>query len=184
MKRFLFVLILFVSLSSFAQPSDFILLKKNNITIASYYEGSHITFTATDGANVDADIVQIKNDTLFLRESIVRQVPTALGVYMLDTTNSYLLQYNYNDIKSFGKTGRHFDWTSSGYSLFGGGILLTAASGVVYLADRNKFSPGLLIAGITLGTIGYFLGKHSDKGMVIGEKYTLEYVSVSGAKKE
>ncbi|MEI9935519.1 MAG: hypothetical protein WDM71_11875 [Ferruginibacter sp.] len=160
------------------------MIKKKDITIASYTSGNHISFISTDGANVDADIVKIHDDTLYLRESVVRQVPTTLGVYMLDTTNTYFLQYHYNEIKSIDKTGRHFDIAASGISLLSGGVLLTVASGVVYLADRSHFSSALLIAGATLGVVGYFMSKHNNDGMKIGKKYSLEYVDVSNTPKQ
>ena len=69
-------------------------------------------------------------------------------------------------------------------ALLGGGMVLTLASGIVYLADKNKFSPQLLIASVTLGGIGYLLTKVGMKGMEIGKKYTLEYVPVSAKKVE
>jgi len=184
MKLILLVSFVLISSSLVAQSSDFMLFKKNDITIASYYAGNHISFTATDGAYVDGDILSIQNDTLFIRESVVRQVPTSLGVYMLDTTNNYYVTYNYKDIKSFGKTGRRFDLSGSDASLLGGGILITVASGVVYLSDKSQFSGELLIAGVVLGAAGYYLTKHNNSNMVIGKKYTIEYVSVVGVKKE
>ena len=58
----------------------------------------------------------------------------------------------------------------------GGGIFITLASGVVFLADNKKFSPELLVAGIALGGLGYILSKQGGKGMVLGKKYKLEYI--------
>ena len=109
-------------------------------------------------------------------------MPTQLGIYILDT-NFYYYQNSYHQIKAIGKSGRHFDWAGSGAVLMGGGILLTVASGVVYLADNKKFSPELLIAAVGLTGVGYLLSKQSGKGMVIGKKYSLLYVKASDNKK-
>ena len=42
----------------------FILLKKNNRTIATYFSGGTIIFTSNSGAYIEANITSIKNDTL------------------------------------------------------------------------------------------------------------------------
>jgi hypothetical protein len=182
MKWFLICILFFIVEGSSAQSADFLLFKKKGKTIARYFIGSDITFTATSGAYIDAKIIAIKNDSVFLRQYIVQQVPTQLGVYILDTTTSYLYQYNYKDIKSIGKERKGLNWAGSGGALLGGGMVLTLASGIVYLVDKNKFSPQLLIASVALGGIGYLLTKVGMKGMEIGKKYTLEYVPVAAAK--
>ena len=64
----------------------------------------------------------------------------------------------------------------------GGGALLVVGSGVVYLADRNKFSTPLLIAAAGLGTLGYFMAKGGSNGMVIGKKYQLLYINMQNKK--
>jgi hypothetical protein len=179
----LFFILLFFSYSSIAQSTDFLLLQHRNRTIATYYAGNHITFTTTTGSSIDADITQIRNDTLYLQQFIVQQVPTTLGVYMLDTTGSYRFRFHYNQIKSITTTGRHFDFSASGASLLGGGILLVLASGVVYLVDNKDFSPALMIGGAVLAGAGYFISKAGGKGMIIGNKYKLVYVDASNIKR-
>jgi len=183
MKQPLLFLCLFIYTQTFAQPSDFILLKKNNRTVSTYFAGSNINFTSASGTYIQAIINSINNDTLFLKEYIVRQVPTQLGVYILDTS-FYYAQFHYNQIKAIGKTGRRFDLGGSGAALMGGGILLTVASGVVYLADNKKFSPELLAASVGLFGVGYLLSKQSGKGMVIGSKYSLVYIKAADNKKK
>ena len=165
-----------------AQQPDFILLKHKERTVATYFPGSNIKFTTSGGVYVEAIIKAVKNDTLFLKGYVIRQVPTQLGIYILDT-NYYYSQYHYKEIKAIGKNGRHFDWGASGATLMGGGLLLTVASGVVYLADRNKFSPELMAVSAGLFGVGYLLAKTSGKGMVIGKKYSLVYVAANSNKK-
>jgi len=183
MKILLLAAILFAGLVGYTQPSDFILLKHRNKTITSYFEGGIIKFTSASGAYVEANILKVKNDTLFLREYVTRAVLTQLGVYVLDTVAIYYNQYHYNQVKSIGKSGRRFDVKGSGAALMGGGALLLVAGGIVYLADNKNFSPRLMIGAAVLGGLGYLLTKTGTDAMVIGKKYSLVYVQASAAKK-
>ena len=183
MKPALFIISFFIGQHLFCQSTDFILFKKNHKTIGTYYTGNNIAFTNQQGSYIEALITKIKNDTLFLRQFIIKQIPTNLGVYVLDTVGSYRYQYHYNEIKAIGRSGRNFDVSGSAAVLMGGGALLTVASAVVYVADRNKFSPQLMIGAVALGGIGYLMAKLGGKGMIIGKKYSLVYVDVSNNKK-
>jgi len=184
MKRLLLFIFILISGKLFAQPSDFILLQKHNQTVASFYKGNDISFVTTSGAAIDAQITGIRNDSIFLAQYIIQQVPTNAGVNISDTVGSYPYQFNYNEIKSINLPGRHFDVSASGTSLFGGGLLLLVGSGVVYLADKKDFSPVLMIAGAALATIGYFLTRKHTDGYTIGKKYKLAYIDVTSDKKQ
>ena len=75
---------------------------------------------------------------------------------------------------------KKFNVAGSGAALLGGGILLTLSSGVVYLADRKKFSPALMASSAALAVAGYFMSGSGTKGIVVGKKhYHLQYMSVS-----
>ena len=183
--RFIFTILLLCSASAFCQPSDFIILKKKDKTIRSYYAGTQIEFVTTSGAYRNALINKIVNDSIFLQEFLVRTVQTSLGFYITDTAGSFHYAYRYDEIGSIGpKQKKGFNVQGSGAALLGGGALLTVASGVVFLADREKFSPGLLIASVALAGIGYWMTKSGSKGIVIGKKnYRLEYMKISDEKK-
>ena len=172
MKQLLVFIFSLVVLKLSAQQQDFIILKHKERTVATYFTGSTIKFTTVNNAYVEAKITGVRNDSLFLKAYVIRQVPTQLGIYILDT-NYYYNQYHYKEIKSIDKRGRRFDWGASGATLMGGGLVLTAASGIVYLVDRKKFSPGLLAASAGLFGVGYFSSRKSGKGIVIGKKYSL-----------
>lgn len=184
MKILLFLFTIILSQLLFSQSSDFLLLKKYKKTITTYFPGTNIGFFTNTGAFIQANITQIKNDTLYLKQYIVRQVPTQLGIYVLDTVNSYLYQYHYNQIKSIGKTGRRFDLNGSGAILMGGGVLLLVGSAVVFLADNKNFSPELMGAAAVLTGIGYLLSKVKNNSIVIKKKYSLVYVqAIANPKK-
>ncbi|MEP6675018.1 MAG: hypothetical protein ABJA78_07680 [Ferruginibacter sp.] len=179
MKLFLAACLLLYNFS-YSQSSDFILLKKNNKTEARYYAGTNISFLSTNGAFINAKITEIKNDTLYLQEFIVQRALTTFGTIVPDTVGSYHYQFHYNEIKSIGYSKRqNFDWKGSGAALLGGGTLLTLGSGVVYLADRKKFSAPLMAASAGLATLGYFMAKGKSNGKEIGKKYRLQYMNMS-----
>ncbi len=179
MKRLLHVFLLF-SFTSSAQTSDFIILKKGNKTIRNIFSGTSIQFVSTTGAYRDALITSIRNDSIYLQEFLVRRVPTVYGSYMNDTVGSFRYTYHYHQVQSFGKkSNKGFNVNGSGAALMGGGILLTIASGVSYLADKDKFSPELLGAAVALGGLGYLISTSGKKGIVIGKKYSLQYMKMN-----
>ncbi|MDB5202124.1 MAG: hypothetical protein JWQ27_1533 [Ferruginibacter sp.] len=179
-RLFLYSFFLSLPFSLQAQGNDFISLKKKGRTIKNYYAGTHIEFMTTTGAYRNALITKVQHDSIFLQEFLVRQLPTTFGTYILDTAGSFRFAYHYKQIKSFGKTQKGFNMQGSGSSLFGGGILLTLASGVVYIADRDKFSPALMGAAAGLAALGYMMTKSGSKGIVVGKrKYELEYVNMT-----
>jgi hypothetical protein len=183
--KLLLPILLLISATSFSQSADFIQLKKKNKPVTTFYSGMNISLTAQSGANINALINGIQNDTLYLQEFIIQYLPTTFGTYIIDTVGSYRYKYHYNQIAAIGKKeNTNFNTKGSGAALFGGGVLLTLASGVVYVVDRKKFSAPLLLASVGLGTLGYFLakGKKGGSGMVIGKKYKLVYINMSNKK--
>lgn len=181
MRLFLSFLFALAAYASQAQTPDFLVLKKKGKTIRSFYSGTNIEFTTVHGVYKNASITDIRNDSLFVREYIVRQAMTQMGFYVLDTAGSLSFAYPYKDIAVIGKKSKGFNWSGSGAALLSGGILITLASGVVYLADKDKFSPELLGAGAGLGFIGYLLMRSSKNEYDLSKKkYTLEYINLSG----
>ncbi|MCP9752946.1 hypothetical protein [Ferruginibacter sp. HRS2-29] len=163
-----------------AQGSDFIMLKKRNRTVQNFFAGSNIEFMTTNGAYRNGLINKIKHDSIFIQEFIVQRIPTTIGTFILDTVGSFRYAYDYRQIRSFGKEQKNFNVSGSGAALLGGGILLTLASGVIYLADREKFSGGLMATSAGLATAGYFMSKSGSKGIVIGKKgYRLQYMGTA-----
>ncbi len=180
-KQFLIMAIgFFIYHNIIAQTSDILVLKKGSKSIARYYSGSHINFTTNNGAYRDAEITQIKNDSIYLQEFLIRRLPTTLGFYIFDTAGSFRFVYHYNQIKNMGQPpNKNFNVSGSGAALLGGGILLTLASGVVYIADREKFSPALLGAAVGLSAVGFLMSKSGSKGIIIGKRgYQFQYINM------
>ena len=178
-----YILVLLLCTVSFyvkAQQSDMLVLEHKGKALQRYYAGSNIEFVATNGAYRNALINRIANDTLYLQEFLVRRLPTTFGTYILDTAGSFRYAYHYLQIARFGKEHKGFNVAGSGAALLGGGILLTVASGVVYLVDREKFSGSLMGASAGLALAGYFLSKSGSKGIIVGKnKYRLKYIALT-----
>ncbi len=171
---------LFIAAPCMAQ-SDLLILKKNNRTQQTFFPGSEMIFSTASGS-YNAYVTSIERDSVFLIQYDVRQVPTNLGVYMLDTVARYRFGINYRDIISFGKDGRKFDWGASGAALFGGGTLLTAVGLGTWIFTkpntRYHASTELVVGSAALAGIGYLLLKSHSGGRKLGKKYTLDYVKI------
>jgi hypothetical protein len=183
MKRVcVFTIITFWSIFCAAQPSDILILKKNNRTLQTFFPGNEITFKTYSGYN-SGIIKSINHDSLFLVQYDVRQIPTNLGVYVLDTLATYYFAVNYKQITGFGKMKHNkFNWSASGGALLGGGLLITTVGLGTWLFtkpnSRYYASPYLVGGAAVLGCIGYLLLKSGNPAMMLGKKYSLEYIKV------
>lgn len=175
----LFIVLLF-TLPGKAQ-SDLLILKKNNRTTRTFFPGSEMIFS-TNAGYYHGYVTSIQRDSVFLIQYDVRQVPTNLGIYVLDTVATYRFGINYHDITAFEKTNNQFDWKASGGALFGGGVLLTTVGLGTWVFSkpntRYYARPSLVIGSAALAGIGYLLLKSNNKGEVVGKKFTLNYIKV------
>ena len=164
---------IFSFFSTVAQSSDLLILKKNNRTLQTFFPGDEIIFN-TSTRFYDAFIRSINHDSLLLIQYDIKQVPTSLGIYVLDTLGTYPFSINYKEITGFGKYGnKKFDWAGSGGALLGGGVLLTTVGLGTWLFTKPKTryyaSPYLVGGAALLAGIGYLLAKSNGKKMVLGK---------------
>lgn len=183
----IYILLLFITpfiyATGLSQPSDFIVVKKNSTRVKSFFKGSNINFE-TDRGFFSGQINAVKKDSLFLTQFDVRQVPTSLGIFVLDTVATYRLQFNYKEIIAItNEKPKGFDRSVSGGSLLGGGVLITAVGLGTWIftkpGTRYYASPRLVIGSAVLAGIGYLLLKSNNAEYKIGKKYRLEYVKVN-----
>ena len=175
-----------------AQPSDYIVLKKkNNRTLKTYFPGTFLSAVTYTGFTLNGVIKEIKNDSVFIEQFDVRQVPTQFGVPALDTV-VYTIRLHYQEIRKWlYETNR-----SGGGSRRGGGliqqIMIVGGIGFIVLEVVNtiyrgeSFSDGnkLTAMGIAAGIVATaLLWKHlQNKGERTGKKYKVIYVKMSGKK--
>lgn len=177
--KYLLLILLSLACSELAtaQSADFIQLKKNKKTVRTFFSGSNIEYLTNNGTYRNGVITKIENDSIYIQEFVVNRMLTTFGSYILDTVGSFRFVNAYKDIHAFSAPTKGFNVAGSGAALMGGGILLTLGSGIVYLADKEKFSPGLMAASAGLAVAGYFMSKSGSKGIVIGKKgYHLQYI--------
>ena len=178
----LFFIITFFSVSCFSQVSDFMVLKKDQRTIKSFFVGSNISFE-TAGGYYSGQINAIKKDSVFLTEFDIRQVPTNMGIMVTDTLASYHLVFSYKEISKIERQKhKGFNWQASGGSLLGGGVLIAAVGLGTWIFTRPGTqyyaSPYLVGGAALLAGGGYLLLTSNGNYFTIGNKYRLEYIGV------
>jgi hypothetical protein len=176
----IFLVTFFISSTGFSQASDFIVFKKNHRTVKSFFSGSPIDFQ-TAYRSYSGQITLVARDTIFVNEYDIRQVPTNLGVYVLDTIATYKVKVDYKEIIAIGTTaGKGFSMSASGASLLGGGILITTVGLGTWIftkpGTQYHASPYLIAAGAAAAGLGYLLLRSKSVNSKIGKKYTLEYI--------
>lgn len=163
MKKVLFFMAFcFASYCLQAQVSDFIVLKsKKNRTLKTYFPGTFISATTYDGFTLNGIIKKIVNDSLFVEQQNIYQVPTQFGVPRLDTL-FFTVALPYTDVREFdyasnigpGGAPRHkgFQQISIPRIMIIGGVgyvvleLVNSAYRNESLSDQNKLA-GMGIAG-------------------------------------
>jgi len=185
--RLLFILSTFsISVSSFAQQGDFIVLKKNQRTIKSLFAGSSVSFTTATGTYTGR-INKIERDSLFVVQYDIRKVFTNLGVYITDTITSIQTAFYYKDILTMNKPTTGFNWAASGGSLLGGGILLTTVGLGTWIFTKpgtQYHAPSQLVIGsAVLAAAGYLLSTQNRQIINFEKKYSLEYISTKNSIK-
>ncbi len=179
--RLLYLLLIFIiTIPTFAQQADFIVLKKNQRTIKTLFAGSAVSFTTATGTYT-GKINKLERDTLFVVQYDIRKVFTNLGVYMIDTISSIQTAFHYKDVTSIDKQTSGFNWAASGGSLLGGGVLITTVGLGTWIFTKpgtQYHAPVPLVLGsATLAGLGYLLMTQNRQIIKFEKKYSLEYIS-------
>ena len=161
MPRFLLpILLIAFSLTAIAQPSDYIVLKKkNNRTLKTYFPGTFISAVTYTGFTLNGIIQQIKNDSVFILQQEVRQVPTQFGVPVLDTIE-YTIRLHYEEIRAYsyavarpGRTYRRRGGLVQNLMIIGGtGFIALELINTLYrkesLSEDDKLAAMAIAAGV------------------------------------
>ena len=177
MKYALTLIVVFCCLQSFAQ-GDFILLRKDNVVIQSYFKDSYLKCQLNNGQWIEGRIKQIKADSLFLEQIQVRQVASIFGTPMLDTLRYGLAKFSIKDIHTLPKKEHGIAMVNNG-SLFkvgaGGYIVLNIINGLTQPNQSVTSNQNLLNLGIAAGVFmfGEILHWTHRDYITIGKKYQL-----------
>ena len=194
MLRFLIPILLVTCfpLVALAQPSDYIVLKKkNNRTLKTYFPGTFISAVTYTGFNLNGIIKEIRNDSVFIEQQEVRQVPTQFGVPALDTL-VYTIRLHYQEIRGFSYGisrpgaggGRSSGLIPSVLMAGGAGFIILELVNTAYrgesLSDGNKLTLLAIAAGVAAtGFLWKQLQKRSSRA---GKKYKVIYVNMAPKK--
>ena len=192
-KLLLLIILLHGAGLTYAQ-SNFILYKKKQKTIATYYEGGYISFQQKDGEWVKGRITKIANDSFHLTEEIVYQ-----SWFRNDTLHYSGFHFSIKDIYAMPKRGvlidyskgrfqivrtgghQHFYWVKSGllFRIGGAGYAaLNVANGVIekdFSIANEKGRLGAAAAVYLLGVIMHHTYKLTHR---MGKKYRMVYVDM------
>jgi len=187
------LLLLSFSFTALAQPSDYIVLKKrNNRTLKTYFQGSFISAITYTGFTLSGIIRQIKNDSVFIEQREVRQVPTQFGTPALDTIYR-TIRLHYKEIMTFNYTnnkagnGPRLRRSFVGgklpriMGLGGAGFIVLELVNTAYrgesLSEGNKLTVLAIAAGVA--ATGFLWQHLQNRNARAGTKYVVVYVNMS-----
>ncbi len=181
-KFILSAVLVFCSISAKAQQ-DFVVLKKRNKTIETFFTGSYISFLINKNNSVSACIKQIKNDSLLLKPfyEVVRGNP--LGLMYTDTIWQPNFKIAVTNIYAFPRTNKSFEYIKNGtiFQIGSAGYVLlnviNALSNNNKLFDADNSTRLGFAAGIF--SIGEAMHLLRLPVLVIGKKYKLQYIRLS-----
>ncbi|AXY76666.1 hypothetical protein D3H65_22895 [Paraflavitalea soli] len=189
----LLITVLFGSLLSFSQQSDFIVLKKwNNRTIKTFYAGSFISAETHNGFRINGFISDIRNDSIYIRQEETRLQGTEFGS-QLDTVR-FSIGIDYREIKRFNYT-KNYKWGGKkGFvqvalpkimMVAGVGYIILETVNTIYRKESFNDDGKLLTLGVAAGVAvaGYMWERIHDKSNKAGGKYKVVYIRAADLKK-
>lgn len=190
--KFILSTLLMLILASFwlegiCQAADFVVVKKKGRSYKTFLKGTYTSFFTTEGEYIQGRILDIRNDSLFFREIIIRQVPTQWGVTRLDTVATPVRSIHYQNIRAIPRQDHSFSYIKNGTLLMiggGGYILLNLVNGA-YLHDppfSKKNLPGMATATGVLAA-GFVMSKLHKPSLRIEKKYTIHYINLTTPKR-
>jgi hypothetical protein len=174
-----------ISNLAFSQAADFIVVKKGKQNYATFMKGAPARFY-TSGEYIESRVMDIRDDSLFFKQIIIRQVPTAWGVYQLDTVATPVRSIHFKDITAIPRKHQAFSYIRNGSIFMIGGagyILLNVVNGA-YLHDPpfgSRNLPSMLAATGVLAT-GFIMNRLHKPVLQFGKKYTIHYVNLTTTK--
>lgn len=169
-------------LKGIAQAGDIVVIRKNGQGIKTFMKGLYTTFKTSTGYWVNAYISDIKNDSVYFKEVIVRQVPTQWGVSRLDTMATIITGLHYLDIVAIPKKRAPFSFIKNGtlFMAAGGGYvaLNIVNSAILHYPIFSKQNTPALLTGIAVFGIGKLMHKLHKNVISVGKTYSIHYIKI------
>ena len=183
MKKLLIIIFYFsIVQTCAAQTGDMIVLKKKNQTVKTFMKGVPATFVTTSGNLISVFVQDVKNDSLYYKEVIVRQVPTQWGVSKPDTMATLIRGIHYQEIAAVPKRWQSFSYIRDGsiFMIGGAGYLALNVANTIIGSEKlfDKENIPRLVGGAAAFGVGKLMQTLNKKEMVVGKKYTLQYIKL------
>jgi hypothetical protein len=112
MNKLLLTACLSVAFSLAHSQQTFLVLKKGNRTIESYWRGNIIAFQLKDKQWVKGEVATIRNDSLYIRPLVIRFTMTSI-----DTLHYGIAAYSLSDLYALPKKGVLIDEVNGSYQI-------------------------------------------------------------------
>jgi hypothetical protein len=173
---------LLLQYNSIAQTGNMIVIKKGEQRVKTFMKGLTATFRTTTGDWVNATIHDLKNDSIFFKDIIVRQVATQWGVPRMDTMATIIRGMHYQDIAAVPKRRESFSFIRNGtLFMIGGagyvGLNVINSAILKYPVFDKENLPGLA-AGAGIFGVGKLMQKLHKDIITVGKKYTIHYIKL------
>ena len=182
MKAALTILLLILSFHLFAQ-NDFVVLKKNGITIERYYKGAPIHVYSSENFLYEGFVSKCFNDTIKIHLGYIGLKAKGFGT-TIDTIFTGYVNIAIKDIVMIPKHRTTF--ADIGNLVFKIGVI---AGGIVGVSQINIEPPTIYLAQFLSAALLNFVAGvvkpfHHNKltGYYLGKKYTLEYINLTTSK--
>ena len=186
MKLPFFLIFLQLSFVSFSQTSDFLVLKKKDRTIQTFFPGSHIKFQLDNGQWLEGPIIKIINDSIFIEQQKEQGYLTIWGTPAYQLLNLGVLKFHFKEIVALPYKEKHV-------SIIDNGVLFQAAGGVYILLNiansiiqHDPFFAAQNLTNVAVAAGVFLVGKvlqwsHPSQ-ITIGKKYQLQIIHLTDNK--
>jgi len=175
--RQLFLLLFITTYLQVNAQQGFVILRKHNQTIKTYFPTSYIRFQLSNKQWIEGRIKRIKEDSLFIDQMAIRQVANYFGLPTIDTVRFGLFKIHLNEIYALPKTADGLAFLTNGTLLqigSAGYIGLNVINGIgknePVFSVENSTRLGIAAGIFALGTLLH--RAHKDI-YILGKKYQL-----------
>lgn len=182
MKNIVLLLLLIISTRSPAQTNDWMVLKKKDLTVKTYFSGNYIRFQLDNYQWIEGDIKFFRNDSIFLMQRREQVLYNAWGLPVRDTLDMGILAYGIKEIYAvpLEKTGVTIFEDGTLLQVIGAGYIALNAINSIALHDPFFAAENLAKVGVTAGVfmIGKVLQWNHPTKVILGKKYKLASIKV------